>query len=65
MIIVPLLEVINGSASPARTQRRVAGVAALVHDVLRGLLLEPDLDELLAVGVVFAVVRAQAALAFV
>jgi hypothetical protein len=49
----------------AQVQRRVARVAALVHDVLGRLVLEADLDELLAVGVVFAVVRAQAALAFV
>jgi hypothetical protein len=49
----------------AQVQRRVAGVSALVHDVFRRFLLEPDLDELLAVGVVFAVMSAQSALAFV
>jgi hypothetical protein len=49
----------------AQVQRGVARVAAVIDDVFRRLVLESDLYELLAVGVVFAVMGAEAALAFV
>jgi hypothetical protein len=47
-----------------QVERRMLGVPAVIHEIFRGLVLHPDLRQLLVVVVIFAKMCTQSALAF-